>query len=333
VWKDIVEYKFRKLGLSRPKHLLYPYPVLIQHLQESGRALNATLLQVEGNTSQAIQAIRFIEETPMDLLLLKDSGIGKTVKKFLHKSSRLDFLDEPYVFSTGKDIRKTPRTTLQSTLQEWMNLAATQGVKMKNESSAERGPASSSSSSTNSNKSNSVDLSSTRKCTTWRELYQTLQVQDEERKCRQGEKMRERRQRLDSVRPKIVKVRHASAKQDRLLGRASFGSGYHPSQQQTQPVGNSKIRQLKMEATITSTRRRPPPPVEASRGGGGFGAAVAFAAIGSKAATKRKAPPSTKSVELAGGKRIKVPDMKRTASVNVQKRLNMLKKGQTSFRK
>ena len=174
-----------------------------------------------------------------------------------------------------------------------------------------------------------VNLSAAKKCSSWRALYQTLKAQDEQRRNRQGEKMRERRQKLDKVRPKIVKVRHASAKQDKILNHSSFGSGYNPHAKP--PPGNSKIQQLKMEAQVTSARRRPPPDISKQRSS--FGAAVAFASTGKSATGKRKAPPATKSITLSGGKRIKVPDIKKTASVNVQKRLGMLKKGQSSFRR
>jgi len=63
-----------------------------------------------------------------------------------------------------------------------------------------------------------------------------------------------------------------------------------------------------------------------------FGAAVSVAAVGKKVTRVRKtALPKTKTMSLAGGKRIAIPDTK-TASGNVQKRLRMLKKGQSNFR-
>jgi hypothetical protein len=336
VWKDIVEYKFKKGGLSRPKGLLYPWPVLVQQLEDAGKALSECIRTIVEDADSGtyakdkamattLHAIKIISECPMDLNLLKSSGMGKKVKKFLNKSTRLDFLDEPYVYSSGKDIRKTPRTTLEATLQSWKDMAADSGVKMKpNERSpgGKNGPAAS-------------ILTAAKKCDSWRSLYQTLKVQDEDRRSRQGEKMRERRRRLDTVRPKIVKVRPASSRQDKIVGQASFGSGYHPSQKSS-PSGNAKIRQLRMEARVTSTRRQPPSPASvaaARKQASGFGAAVAFAAVGKKVVGRRKTAPVTKSVTLAGGKRIAVPDAKSVGSTNVQKRLKMLKRGQSSFRR
>ncbi|KAL3902653.1 MAG: hypothetical protein SGARI_005735 [Bacillariaceae sp.] len=291
------------------------------------------------NQQAALQAVKYLEESPMDLTLLKDSGIGKTVKKFLSKSNgRLDFLDEPYVFSTGKDIRKTPRSTLQATLNSWMEMAAKSGVKMKSgdsaaasSSSPKRSVKSPTGASGNTNE-DTVDLSLAKKCHAWRDLYNTLKLHDEKRRNRQGEKMRERRERLDKVRPKIVKVRHASAKQDGMLYRGTAGRGGVGSASASALSGNSKMQQLKMEARVTSSRRQPPPAM-ASKERSGFGAAVAFANTGKKVAGKRKTAPATKTVSLHGGKRLKVPEIKKTASINTQKRLKMLKKGQSTFRR
>ena len=331
IWKDIVEYKFKKGGLSRPKGLLYPWPVLVQQLEDAGKALADCLKVTEDAESDdrekiersALHAIKCFSECPMDLNLLKTSGMGKKVKKFLNKSTRLDFLDEPYIYSSGKDIRKTPRTTLAATLQSWKEMAADSGVKMKDDPrslSPQRKAAPTAS-----------ILTAAKNCDSWRSLYQTLKVHDEDRRSRQGEKMRERRRKLDTVRPKIVKVRPASAKQDRILGKSSIGSGFNPHDKIV-PSGSSKIRQLRMEAKILSSRRGPAP-VARKQQVSGFGAAVAFATTKKKVQGRRKTAPITKSVTLAGGKRIAVPDAKNSGNANLQKRLKMLKRGQSSFRR
>ena len=339
-WKDIVEYKFKKGGLSRPKGLIYPWPVLVQQIEDSGKALSDCLksLVAEDDSKvpdkekvmiSTVRAIKILSESPMDMNLLKSTGIGKKVKKFLSKSTEVDFLDEPYVYTSGKDIRVTPRTTLEQVLQSWKDLAADSGVKMK--AGVNRSKGNSTASTIGSM------LTAAKKCDSWRSLYHTLKIHDEDRRSRQGEKMRERRRRLNTVRPKIVKVHNASARQNRILNRSSFGSSYNPSQN-TESSGSSKMRQLRMEAQVTSSRRggpAPPSSVAAARdqsNGSGFGAAVAFAAVGKKVAGKRKTALVTKSVTLAGGKRMAIPDAKSNTSANVQKRLKMLKRGQMSFR-
>mmetsp|Transcript_4105 Transcript_4105/g.9899 ORF Transcript_4105/g.9899 Transcript_4105/m.9899 type:complete len:440 (-) Transcript_4105:1648-2967(-) len=336
-WRDIVEYKFKKGGLSRPKGLLYPWPVLLQQMEDSGKALadclnilgrenNASGVENEKVMASTLHAIKIISESPMDLNLLKTTGIGKKVKKFLSKSTKLDFLDEPYIYSSGKDIRKTPRTELNQTLQSWMDLAAESGVKMK------AGEARAGGNSTTS--TTAYILTAAKKCDSWRSLYHTLKIHDEDRRSRHGERMRERRRRLDTVRPKIVKVHRASARQEKMLSKSKFGGGYNPSQQASKP-GSAKMQELRMEALVTSTRRAPPTAIAkaaARKQASDFGAAVAFASVGKKVTGRRKTAPVTKTVTLAGGKRMAVPDAKSLNSANVQKRLKMLKRGHASFR-
>ena len=89
-----------------------------------------------------------------------------------------------------------------------------------------------------------------------------------------------------------------------------------------------------MEARAMTTRcQGPMSPATGRRQTGGFGAAVAFASVGKKAVGRRKTAPITKSVSLAGGKRIAVPDAKSAGNANLHKRLKMLKRGQSSFRR
>jgi len=327
VWKDCVNCKFKMGGLSRPGGLEKPWPVLLASLEDAILAFK-NCLGKEGDEKviiSALDAIKIISESPMDLDLLKSSGIGKKVKKFLGKSN-LEFLDEPFPSKfSGKGIHKTPRRKLEATLQSWKDIAAESGVKMKPGESSIRG------------KKNYITPKSTsylsvaKKCYSWRTLYQTLKVHDEDRRSKQGEKMRENRRRLDKVRPKVVKVRSASYKQDKILNRQSFGQSRMIS---NVPSGSAKIRQLRMEATVTSTRRSAPSSVAAPyKPTSNFGAAVSVAATGKKVRerVRKTAPAKAKTMSLAGGKRISVPDAK-TASTNVQKRLRMLKKGQSNFR-
>lgn len=338
VWKDIVEFRFKKGGLSRPKTLLYPWPVMVQSLKDSAQAFTACLRRAaEGNAatvdektkSSVFKAIECIAESPMDLCLLKESGIGKMLKKFLAKSKSLPglaFLDEPYS-STGTK-KAPPRTTMECSMQSWITMAETSGVNMNPDRS------SSTSVPKSTNRSTEDDLSEAKACHLWRELYHKLKAHDEERRNRHGEKMRERRQRLDSVRPKIVKVRHATTKQNMILDRASGAN--NAASQDAKTSGNSKMQRIKMEASVMATRRCPPPSATSSavaaRPRSSFGAAVAFAAVGKTVTGKRKTAPVVKSVTLAGGKRMKVPDSKHQTSENTKKRLRMLKKGQSSFR-
>lgn len=313
VWKDIVEFRYKAGGVSRPKGLLYPWPVLENLAKEHA----ATLLRIskmkaleKDERKIAFQSIQTIcKLLPMDVALLESSGIGKAVNKFLKACSSnaaLQIFDQPI---SPSNIRETPRTMLEAVFQAWKALAAKSGVVMTD--------AVSSGESSSSDLDCAKHLSKARKCNSWRDLYNVLSEYDEKRRSHQGAKMRARRQRLDSVRPKIVKVRHASSKQNDILNRQP--SAVAPSQ------AKQKIQKLRIEASVTSSRRCPPsqasgsslkpPPSKVTSG---FGAAVAFAT--SQRGPKRKQGPGIKTttIQLAGNKRMKVPDSKRSAA-NMQR--------------
>jgi hypothetical protein len=296
VWKDCVSHRFKEGGLSRPQGLMYPWPVLVEGLQESGNNLLALVKKeehTEGDKELALQEIRALAEAPMNISLLKATGIGKTVKKFLKASAARESclgLHQTIDIS-GQTSQETPESKLQSTLNKWMEMAASSGVKMKSEvdsPGAKRTKC-------------DRDLSSAEKCQSWRQLFDILKNSDEKRVENQGARMRKRRQKLDSDRPKIVKVRPTKPQHAAILSRPGSGGGSAPS-----ASGTSKLNKIKMEAMVTATRQRPPVQAKVpSGGGGGFGAAVAFASASKKSA-KRKAP--SKIISLANGKRMKVPD-------------------------
>ena len=284
--------------------------MLVSSLQRSGDLLLELVKKSDTTTedkSMAMREIRSLSDSPMNVSLLKASGIGKTVKKFLKACcgrETLLGLDQAIDLS-GINSQETLKSKLESALQAWMALAANSGVKMK--ASIDSKPCN--------NVNSDQELASAERCLSWRQLFATLTEYDDSRRSNQGARMRERRKKLDSVRPKIVKVRPSNPRRDALFSRGGIvGSGGISSN------GNSKIQQLKIEANVTATRRRPPS--QSKTPTGGFAAAVAFAS-GSKSGTKRKA--ATTLVPLGGGKSMKVPDTKR-APPNLQKRLNMTKK-------
>jgi hypothetical protein len=302
VWKDVVEHKFRVGGLSRPKGLLFPWPVLEARMEAAGNALLDLVKKdtiTDENKRSALNSIRALSESPMNIALLKSSRIGKSVKKFLKACSSnegLQYFDEPF---SSQNVRETPRTKLESTLQSWMATAANSGVEIEGTTKGE----------SSAGNDHDEDPAAAKNCKSWRDLFTALKENDENRRSNQGAKMRENRKKLDSVRPKIVKVRQASSRQRSILDR-----------QQGSPstTGNSKLSQLRMEAAVTSTRRSPPPPIRVKTAtGGGFGDAVAFAS-GQKTG-KRKAAPA-KMVQLAGGKRMIIPDTKK-ARTSLKQRL------------
>ena len=316
VWKDMVNHKFRIGGLSRPKGLLFPWPVLESRAKQAGnvlRDLSKTDDLDEETKKSGLKAIKIICDLPMDVSLLKSSEIGKVVKKFLKACSSKQCLSCFNECIFPHNLQETPRSKLELVLESWMTMAAKSGVKMKD--------AVSDSSTTN---DCGQDLAVARTCKSWRELYHTLKEFDEMRRSNQGARMRERRQMLDSVRPKIVKVRHASSRQNNILNRQHLRIG----SSQSSP-SKSKISQLRSEARVISKRFYPTQSIEriasaSAKPARGFGTAVAYATGGKK----RKS--STTMIDLKGGKRMKVPDSKKLGT-NIKQRL-LRKGGPTSRR-
>lgn len=319
IWKDIVEFRFRIGGVSRPKGLLYPWPVLTATTQEHGDFLVALAKSDEISEDahrKGFRTIRDVCDLPMDVELLKSTGIGKAVKKFLKACASNPALEVFDQAIPGQDLRETPRTKLESVLKEWMAIAANSGVEIKGSTGKEFAG----------NIKCAKHLTQARNCNSWRELYTLLNEYDEKRMSRQGARMRERRQRLDSVRPKIVKVRHATSRQNDIIGRRAAHTAAPPTKQ--------KMQQLRMEASVTSSRRTPPAARSTVKSapakkppGGGFGAAVAFA-TGKGGAKRKRAGVQSNFFQLEGNKRMKVPATKKAAS-NLKR---LAKKGGFSLR-
>ena len=327
VWKDIVEYKFRKnVSSVRPKGLYYPWDVLVRQIVEAGETLTAILkIELDRNVTRCdidalIAATIVLDNTAMNLDLLKETGIGKTVKKFLKIFHRDPMNESVTSFLTAKNRFQPGNLSiiqkLEDVLKKWMDMASQSGVKMDNASAAML-------SKNHQPKLNDDDqyLQMAKTCHSWRELYVTIKKFDEDRRTKQGEKMRARRDRLDSIRPKIVKVRMKKHVIEEKRQAASSASSSPMSK------SASKIQKLRQEASMATMRQQ-----RQGRGRSNFSSAVASAQItNADKNLKRKIPPG-KSVSLGDGKSMRVPDVKRTGNIELQKRMKMLKKNHTNLR-
>lgn len=292
-WKDIVEYKFKLFGMTRPKTLAYPWPILMEKIRRTGDAL-ASMMEKdvsERDEASVSRALDKLTQFPMNIALLKATGIGKSIKKII-KSHRGEVSESPVM------------ERLNQLLTSWMDLAASNGIKIK----GQHGQAASS----QVFKDDEEDLCILENCPMWRHLFAALTQREEKRRNDQGKRMREKRKDRASGRPRVVKVRPTSAKHDRILARpmerAASSSSHSP--------GNAKILQLRKEAFAVASRQRNPamPAMKSSGGFGaavakstvGFGAAVAFSS-GSKKNSNDQRKKDGRSFELAGGKRMKIP--------------------------
>jgi len=118
IWKDCVEYKFKRGGPARPKALLYPYNTLVSKLNHSMKVLTSLTdpkpflfsdrssknngkeeslrNDIKGGSIDATEAHKVIQESlialkeaPMSVDLLNDTKIGKSLSKLIKKLSKL----------------------------------------------------------------------------------------------------------------------------------------------------------------------------------------------------------------------------------------------------
>ena len=109
VWRDCVQYQFRLGGLTRPRALEYPWPLLIKHILNAGTVLLDRTIPTE--SPEVREATKTLQTLPMNVALLKATSIGKKVKK-------------------AAKIRNTDQG-LKQLLKSWMNVAACSGVETK----------------------------------------------------------------------------------------------------------------------------------------------------------------------------------------------------------
>jgi len=327
VWKDCVEYRFRRGGLARPRALVAPWPALVGQVSGAADALLRGGIDADG----AQRHVDVLVRAPMSVALLKATGAGKTVKKALKAAS-----------SNREGVRRTDRyDTLDRLLTAWMELAAQSGVEMTTAKKPPSPPPSKSLAAGSSSSPSSVavtsppsfqedaaDLKVAENCKDWRSLFDALKQREELRRSKQGKRMRETRKKLASVRPKVVKVRPTPAKYSKILSRpderkkASWGGGGGSQQQQqySSQQGN-KMAQLRHEAAVVATRQRTDPSKPTKRAAG-FGAAVAFASSSKqRGATKSSPVQSTTQVNLSGKKIMKVPNKVVRGSSGVPRQL------------
>lgn len=275
IWRDCTEFRFSRGGISRPLGLQLPWPVLVEQVQENGQLLQYLCSANEDTTEESSDSLRqlvgTLYSTPMNVSLLQATGIGKTLKKSVKAL-------------TKSNIESATRARLEKLLQSWMMLASDVTGKAGKDTILESCSA-----------SVHADLCAVEACQTWRELFAVLREREESRRSSQGQRMRQIRKNLAADRPKVVKVRTVSSKQQRILSGDTNFRG-NPT---------SKIAQVRREAAI-SRQIRNASPANRVKPVSSFGAAVALSGGAAKKGMKRKPPPSTVH-KLGGGKRLTVP--------------------------
>jgi hypothetical protein len=319
VWKDCVNFRFREGGLTRPPALALPWPLLVDKVRECAEALQRQQNQgaLDSSDAAAAHALQVLEMCPMNVPLLQATGVGKSIRKCIKSHRNQDGHSDDALFQRLEDL-----------LNSWMDMAESDSVTV-GKSSATAGAKPSASAP----KETKEDLRIAEGCPSWRKLFQALKERADSCRSVQGERMRKIRSNLARDRPKVVKVRpasasSASAKHARLIARLEEG-GKSVTQSPSSPHV-SKMSKLWRETAVTAQRsQRPSVPAQASSlkrapasstanssshtSKSSFGAAVAFAAAskksgkssGVRSANSLKA--QSKLISLAGGKQMRVP--------------------------
>lgn len=323
VWKDLCEYQFSRAALHRPKGLVLPWPLLVKQMQEQAETLvkfkkmediaedNEEMLEYSYEDEQSIlQTTQTLKNSPMSLKLLKESGIGKVLKKLIKASknrspheSIFERIEMPEggllpgrASGKGKDIPVLKH--LERQLQAWMDLAASIGVDMHG-SSAKKG-------SGIDFLNDAADLRLAEECTNWRQLFSTLKSRADQRREKLGQKMRSNRKRENKVRPKIVKVSTMNSRRAAILNKtAASQATWERGGGGVKEYGGAKVLALRKEAHKQAMKQKGGLPKKSS----GFGQAVAFA-TSTKLTPMQKAQQSKRKakalVAMDGGKRMAV---------------------------
>ncbi|CAB9529032.1 expressed unknown protein [Seminavis robusta] len=335
VWKDCVEYQFSRRGLTRPRAMLFPWPVLVQHLAEQANILvqwkkkedvaernEEPLSLTPEDTKAIVDATQKLKESAMNVSLLKESGVGKVLKKLIKaETSRADasIFDQIKMPSTvvsslvaSKDTGKPKNQmsvlrTLENLLQAWMDFAASRGVDMNagkgNKESAKAMELF---------KQDAEDLECTEQCKTWRHLFASLKGRADQRRLNLGQKMRENRKNQNSVRPQIVKVRPANSRRERILHKGASTPNWGRGGGTVGSHGGAKILELRKEASVQAERQKAGV-VAYKKKGSGFGAAVALASTNKLTAKQKMIQMESRKrkiaaiVGLGSGKQMAVP--------------------------
>jgi hypothetical protein len=190
LWKDCVEYHFRRGGLTRPIGLLSPWPVVVSEVKSILEFLSCS--KTTGNEqyghSNISDATASLSKIPMSVQLLKDSGAGKVLKKI--------------VKSPHPAIDQESLLQLNSILTSWVTLAASSGVTMKRHQ-----PTGTAAVQKSSKGIDIEDLKIAEECMTWRQLFVALKKRDDDRITSQGKRMREIRKNVSMNDPKFCHFR------------------------------------------------------------------------------------------------------------------------------
>ena len=339
IWKDCVEYKFKPLGPTRPKALLYPWTTLVEKLKRVSNSL-AALVEREDNSEQnkkSIQeAITVLMDAPMSVDLLNETKVGKIISKCIKRLSKREYQEasiwsEPIVLILQSKTSEllVPEMHLKNILQAWKDLASNSGVKIIKSPSVSTSARDCSGRNKQTSKvQHDMDMSVLKMCRSWRDLFQALSERKEHMLESHGAKMREKRQNMETTKHRVKKVGLKTSK-PRFRSGNSIRAGGSVMLKRTcvsassESSSSSKINSWKQQVAVSKAGQlgRPVTKTKVSA----FSAAVANATRPAKRKSNVVAFGRKKEIELGNGKRMRLPNRDRDNKFQSNQLRNRLK--------
>ena len=296
VWKDCVDFKFKRNGPLRPPWLDIPWKIRIEEMKSNGRELMKRVDNVRGfcHDEEDMKAFRthlsLLETRPMSTSLLLASGIGKIVKKVIKRMK---------MGVNVSEIDNEVINTLQRILDSWQTLAS------GNEFQTHQIDCSGKNRFT-SVEQHAYDMEMAERAQTWRELFRALQQRQERIVKTRAVQMRKIRDELEADRPKLLSTNVKTVSNRRLADKL-LDDQNSKLLATNAAVGLSKIKKLRQASAMSVATMRGK--IGSKSNNVGFGASIA------SCGTKRKIVSNSsiysgrnpREVHLEGGKKMKLP--------------------------
>ena len=367
IWKDIVEYKFRRQSPSRPVTLLFPWTIQVDRLKDCGKKILQLLSDSSDQASSTEdndtlqKCLETMQTVPMNVPLLTATCIGKTVHKFLKhankRSPQNTHLNLWAPINISKKHAQTHQQRMQSQSQNltviehlenilkgWKRIASADGVAMQSSTTSTSKNSSdplqfSGRSKQTTEKQHAQDIAAIQTCNTWRQLYSYLSKREDNRLKKHGARMREIRQNLENNRSKVGKINTRTSRNGRNLGTITHSSTTSKDRLQAVLSGkplhtglSSSSSQFpsmsKSKTKILQLRKEAKHVI--SRQGAAQKPSSSFGssvACASNSSKKRAVEYKGREITFGGGKKMKLPKASSKNSSNTAKRLFSRKSG------
>lgn len=265
VWKDCTNHRFKRGGPSRPPLLELPWPLQVKKVKKIAAELQLIFTEPVGNDVSADETeqqrtlrlkslVQALMNTPMNVPLLSETGVGKTVKKCIKDCKKREehgvpewypdvhCASHPYAIANSSLL-----SSMKKLLEGWKQMAGATGAG----ACTSRGR-------NTSEDQHLQDYNSAQNCASWRSLFGILLQREQNIIKTKGAKMRKIRDDLESDRPKMK----GTATKQKKMGNRRLGNkllyGESPTRTPAYNQGSkgsvSKLNRLKYETNANRAR-------------------------------------------------------------------------------